>query len=99
MSSSLLAIFNLHLDHPDDSKVTQFLAALESTNLTQHVPLLLIAIIISLILLLLSLPLHSTPSLITRLFLLITYLFLNLFQSCQVFLRLNSNFLSLLQIY
>jgi len=29
--------FNLHLDHPDDSQVKQFLAALDSTNLTQHV--------------------------------------------------------------
>jgi len=28
--------FNLHLDHPNDSQVKQFLAALESTNLTQH---------------------------------------------------------------
>jgi len=28
--------FNLHLDHPDDSQVKQFLAALDSTNLTQH---------------------------------------------------------------
>jgi len=27
----------LHLDHPDDSQVKQFLAALDSTNLTQHV--------------------------------------------------------------
>jgi len=29
--------FNLHLDHPDDSQVKQFLTALDSTNLTQHV--------------------------------------------------------------
>jgi len=29
--------FNLHLDHPDDSQVKQFLAARDSTNLTQHV--------------------------------------------------------------
>jgi len=30
--------FNLHLDHPDNSQVKQFLAALYYTNLTQHVP-------------------------------------------------------------
>jgi len=29
--------FNLHLDHPDDSQFKQFLAALDSTNLTQYV--------------------------------------------------------------
>ena len=29
--------FNLHLDNPDDSQVKQFLAALDATNLTQHV--------------------------------------------------------------
>jgi len=29
--------FNLHLDNPDDSKVKQFLYALDTTNLTQHV--------------------------------------------------------------
>jgi len=29
--------FNLHLDKPDDSQVKQFLSALDSTNLTQHV--------------------------------------------------------------
>jgi len=29
--------FNLHLDKPDDSQVKQFLPALDSINLTQHV--------------------------------------------------------------
>jgi exonuclease III len=29
--------FNLHLDNPGDSQVKQFLSALDSTNLTQHV--------------------------------------------------------------
>ena len=29
--------FNLHLDDPSDSQVKQFLSALDSTNLTQHV--------------------------------------------------------------
>ena len=29
--------FNLHLDNPNDSQVKQFLTALDSTNLTQHV--------------------------------------------------------------
>jgi len=51
-------IFNLHLDHPNDSKVKQFLTA---TN----VPFLLIVIIISLFLLSLSLPLLLTLLLLT----------------------------------
>jgi len=32
--------FNLHLDKPDDSQVRQFLSALNSTNVTQHVSIL-----------------------------------------------------------